>query len=90
VWIIPRLAGTHRERIADFPTQLPVELLRRVVARASDPGDVVLDPCCGSATTGAACLELGRRFVGIEMSEKFADLARQRLEGIAAGSPKLS
>jgi DNA modification methylase len=60
-----------------------VELLRRVVGCASNPGDLVLDPFCGSATTGVACLELGRRFVGIEKSERFAELARLRLKGSA-------
>jgi site-specific DNA-methyltransferase (adenine-specific) len=82
VWIIPRLAGTHGERIKGFPTQLPVELLRRVVACASAPGDLVLDPLSGSATTGVACLERGRQYIGIEASERWAELSRQRLEGI--------
>jgi site-specific DNA-methyltransferase (adenine-specific) len=79
VWTIPRLAGTHRERIPGFPTQLPVELLRRVVACASEAGDLVVDPFSGSATTGAACRELGRRFIGIEKSGRFAGMARERL-----------
>jgi site-specific DNA-methyltransferase (adenine-specific) len=81
VWIIPRLAGTHRERIPGFPTQLPLELLRRVVACASEAGDLVIDPFSGSATTGAACRELGRRYLGIEKSERFAAMSCQRLAG---------
>lgn len=89
VWAIPRLAMTHAERIkapdgrSAFPTQLPLELLRRVVACAPEPGDLVLDPFSGSATTGAACIGLGRRFVEIEVSERFAGLARRRLEDAA-------
>jgi DNA modification methylase len=83
IWIFPRLAGTHRERMPDVPTQLPVELVRRVVGYASEPGDLVIDPFCGSGTTGAACLSLGRRFLGIELSERFAELSRQRLAGLA-------
>jgi DNA modification methylase len=79
VWRFPRVAGTHGERIDGFPTQLPLRLLDRVVRCASDPGDLVIDPFSGSATTGAACLELGRRFVGIELSEDFADKSRRRL-----------
>lgn len=76
---IPRLCGTFRERIKGFPTQLPVRLLERVVAVASDPGDLVVDPFCGSGTAGAACLRLGRRFIGVERNPEFARLASERL-----------
>lgn len=83
VWTdIPRLAGTHAERIPSFPTQLPVALLRRVVSCCTDPGDLVIDPFCGSGTTGAAAVGLGRRFLGVERSAEFADLARLRLKGV--------
>jgi DNA modification methylase len=60
-------------------------LLRRVVACASGPGDLVVDPFSGSATTGAACVELGRRYLGIEASGRFAAMARERLEGLKYG-----
>ncbi len=79
---IPRLAGTHAERIPEFPTQLPLDLLRPIVAAHSNPGDLVVDPFCGSGTTGVASIELGRRFVGIELSEKFAEISRNRLSKI--------
>jgi site-specific DNA-methyltransferase (adenine-specific) len=79
VWRISRVCGTFRERLPEFPTQLPMELLRRVVRTASDPGDLVLDPFSGSATTGVACLESGRRFLGIELRESFAVASRRRL-----------
>ena len=82
VWDVPRVAGTHPERIPDFPTQLPVELLRRVVGCATDPGDQVLDPFNGSGTTGAACVELGRRYVGIDKGKRFAERSRLRLRGV--------
>jgi len=76
---IPRLVDNHRERIPGFPTQLPLDLLRPIVGAHSDPGDLVLDPFSGSGTTGCAAIELGRRFVGIELSEEFAELSRKRL-----------
>ncbi len=76
---IPRLAGTHAERLPEFPTQLPLDLLRPIVGAHSDPGDLVLDPFSGSGTTGCACIELGRHYVGVELSERFADLSRNRL-----------
>ena len=82
LWTIPRLVGTAAERIPDFPTQLPLELLTPIICCATDPGDLVLDPFNGSGTTGAAAVANGRRYVGIEKSAKFADLARLRLTGV--------
>jgi DNA modification methylase len=83
VWLdIPRLVGTAAERIPDFPTQLPVALLRRIVGCCSDPGDLVLDPFNGSGTTGAAALELNRRYIGVERSTHFGEIARNRLRRI--------
>jgi site-specific DNA-methyltransferase (adenine-specific) len=82
VWVIPRLAGTHRERISGFPTQLPLELLRRIIGCATDPAALVFDPFSGSATTGVASLELGRRFLGIKKSERFSEMARTRLRNV--------
>ena len=76
---IPRVCGTHKERIPEFPTQLPLALVRPIIACASDPGDLVIDPFCGSATTGVAAAELGRSFIGIETQKRFVALAYQRL-----------
>lgn len=82
VWLIPRLTGTSTERIEEFPTQLPLELVRAIVGCASDPGDQVLDPFNGSGTTGAACIELGRRYIGIEKSKQWHAKAIERLSCI--------
>jgi site-specific DNA-methyltransferase (adenine-specific) len=82
---IPRLVENAKERLPDFPTQLPLALLRPIIGCSSDPGDLVLDPFSGSATTGAAALELGRRYLGIERSGFFAGLSRQRLRAAGAG-----
>ena len=79
VWMIPRLAGAHAERLPDFPTQLPLALLRPIIGCASHPGDLVVDPFSGSATSGVAALELGRRYLGTERNDTFATLSRQRL-----------
>jgi site-specific DNA-methyltransferase (adenine-specific) len=84
VWPIPRLVGTAKERIPDFPTQLPLELVEAVVGCASDPGDLVADPFSGSGTTGAAALRLGRRFIGFEKEAEFVRLSRARLAAQAA------
>ena len=79
VWTISRVCGTFGERQAAFPTQLPLALLRRVVGCASDPDDLVVDPFSGSGTTGMACVELGRRYLGIELSEEYAKASRVRI-----------
>jgi site-specific DNA-methyltransferase (adenine-specific) len=83
---IPRLVENAAERVPGFPTQLPLALLRPIIACASDEGDLVLDPFAGSGTTGAACIEMGRRFIGIELSERFAELARMRLSAHEKGA----
>ena len=79
VWCIPRLVENSRERLPDFPTQLPLALVRPIVLCASQPGDLVIDPFCGSGTTGVAAVAGNRRFIGLEKSSRFAGLACQRL-----------
>ena len=82
VWTVPRLVDNAQERIPDFPTQIPLAITRAIVACASEPGDLVVDPFCGSGSTGHAALELHRRFTGIEIGEQFCDLATVRLAGV--------
>lgn len=79
VWTIPRVCGTFKERIKGVPTQLPLELLRRIVGCSSNPGDLVVDCFCGSGTTAVVCQELGRRFIGSELSAAYVEIARARL-----------
>lgn len=78
VWDIPYLNPKARERVG-YPTQKPVLLLERVIALASEPGDLVLDPCCGSGTTLVAAHLLGRRSLGMDSSKPAIALARKRL-----------
>ncbi|HTV17189.1 MAG TPA: site-specific DNA-methyltransferase [Polyangiaceae bacterium] len=78
VWDIPYLNPKARERVG-YPTQKPVLLLERVIALASDPGDLVLDPCCGSGTTLVAAQLLGRRAIGIDRSPEAIAISRERL-----------
>lgn len=84
VWQIPRVCGTFRERVTGVPTQLPLELVRRVVLGLTRPGDLVIDPFTGSGTTGVICMEHGRRFHGIELREEYAGIARARINKAAA------
>jgi site-specific DNA-methyltransferase (adenine-specific) len=79
VWNIPFLNPKARERTG-YPTQKPLLLLERIVALASDEGDLVLDPFCGSGTTLVAAKLLNRRFLGIDVSNDATTLAKARLE----------
>ena len=78
VWDIPYLNPKARERVG-YPTQKPVLLLERIITLASEPGDLVLDPCCGSGTTLVAANLLGRRSLGIDVSKAALGVARERL-----------
>lgn len=61
------------------PTEKPLALFERLVLASSKPGDVVLDPCAGSGTTGDACLRTGRRAILVERHAPFVDVIRKRL-----------
>lgn len=63
----------------EHPTTKPIALMLELVELFTDPGDIVLDPFCGSGTTGVACIRLGRRFIGIEKDAKYAAVAQERL-----------
>jgi DNA modification methylase len=77
-----------RERVAHsvrlHPTQKPVAVMERLVRWYSDKGAVILDPFCGSGSTGVACVENGRAFIGIEREEKYVEVARRRIAEAAA------
>ncbi|WP_025770738.1 DNA-methyltransferase [Thioalkalivibrio sp. HK1] len=78
VWEIPALNNMSKERTG-YPSQKPLALLERIVAASSDPGDMVLDPFCGCATTLVAADRLQRRWMGIDRSPMVADLVDRRI-----------
>lgn len=61
------------------PTQKPVKVLKRLIELFTDPGDVVIDPCFGSCSTGRACIETGRQFYGFEINKKFYNEAKEKM-----------
>ncbi|MBI4824268.1 MAG: site-specific DNA-methyltransferase [Nitrospirae bacterium] len=71
---------TEEKRFGKHPTQKPVELLSRIICASTKEGDLVLDPFCGSSTTGVASVLLNRRFVGIDLEEEYLTLSKKRLE----------
>ena len=64
------------------PTQKPVHLLEYLVKTYTKEGDTVLDNTMGSGTTGVACKNLNRNFIGIELDEKYFNIAKQRIEAL--------
>jgi site-specific DNA-methyltransferase (adenine-specific) len=78
VWSIPTTPKREKAHGA-HPTQKPLELMKRLVALCSKQGDRVLDPFCGSGTTGVACVLLGRDFTGIDLDQSYIQLTRKRM-----------
>jgi site-specific DNA-methyltransferase (adenine-specific) len=68
------------DRLQKHPTEKPLGLLVQWVYQFSDKGESVLDPFMGSGTTGVACMNLGRKFIGIEIEERYFDIACERIE----------
>jgi site-specific DNA-methyltransferase (adenine-specific) len=62
------------------PTPKPEKLMREWCGDFTDPGECILDPFMGSGTTGVACMQLGRKFIGIEIEPKYFDIACERID----------
>lgn len=62
------------------PTQKPLKLLERTLLASTNEGDIILDPFNGSGSTGVAALKLGRKYVGVEMSQEYLNLTIKRIE----------
>lgn len=71
------MAETY-ERV--HPTQKPVGIMKWCIEECSSNPEIILDPFMGSGTTGVACVKLGRKFIGIELDEKYFDIACKRIE----------
>jgi DNA modification methylase len=81
---IPPLSAASREKL-DYPTQKPLALLERFVAASSNPGDLVLDPFCGSGTTLHAAENLERQWIGVDSAPSAVDTARRRMAAAFPG-----
>jgi site-specific DNA-methyltransferase (adenine-specific) len=78
LWAIS-LTPPNEKRYGKHPTQKPVELLKRIIESSSNEGDWILDPFNGSGTTGVVAKQLGRKYIGIDMSEEYLDLTKRRM-----------
>lgn len=72
-----RKGGEERE---GHPTQKPVQVMGWCIEQLPNESQTILDPFMGSGTTGVACVKLGRKFIGIELDEKYFDIACRRIE----------
>ena len=79
VWYIPMVNPLSKER-RGYPTQKPERLVERLVLAASDEGDVVCDPFCGSGTALVVAARNGRRFIGIDRNPKALEVSAERLQ----------
>lgn len=79
-----KLSDTKLPRANHHPTVKPLALMRWLVRLVAREGDLVLDPFTGSGTTGVACVEEGRDFIGIERESEYVEIARRRIDAAAA------
>ena len=78
IFSIPNIIGNKFH-----PTEKPVELMKEFILQSTQPGDIVLEPFCGSGPTCIAAVESGRNFVASEIEERFCKITEERLQGVA-------
>jgi len=77
---IIKISNGHSAGTTDHPTQKPVALYKYLILTYTNSGDTVLDICAGSGTTGVACIETGRNFIGIELKQEYYEIMQKRIE----------
>lgn len=80
---LPDVMQWHYSGNRSHPTEKSVEIITPLIRAFSKPGDLVLDPFLGSGTTAVSAALAGRRYLGVELEERYCDLARKRLSGVA-------
>ena len=79
VWTdIPALPHNVKEKV-NHPTQKPIKLMERIISLFTNEGDTILDFCMGSGSTGVACKNLNRNFIGIEKDLNYFNISKERL-----------
>ena len=79
IWKYPRVCGTFKERVGWHTCQMPLKLMARIIKASSNPGDLVMDPFSGSASTLVAAAVLGRNYLGFDIDPKYAELGQNRI-----------
>ena len=78
VWVFsltPKIEKKHGK----FPTQKPLQLLERIILASTKEGNIILDPFCGSGTTGVAAIKHNRQFIGIDKYEEYLEISMNRI-----------
>ena len=88
VWAIST-TKTSEKTFGKHPTQKPLELLKRIILASTNKDDMILDPFTGSSTTGIMALELGRKFIGIDLEKDYLDLSIKRFEQVFKKKEKI-
>ena len=76
VWMFDRISGKKQLH----QNQKPVDLLKQCILKHSDENDIIFDGFMGSGSTGVACIETGRKFIGVELDKKYFEIAKERIE----------
>lgn len=84
-WYFPRVNGTFKERAGFHGCQMPEQLLGRIIRTSSNPGEIVMDPFSGSATTVVVAKKLRRKFLGFELSSDYVAQGQKRLDKVSPG-----
>lgn len=75
--------STDTQNSSLHPTQKPVALIEYLIKTYTNDGELVFDSCMGSGTTGVACINTNRKFIGIELDNKYFEIAKERIENIS-------
>ena len=77
-------ARVGRDTVTGHPSQKPISLMLVLIEKYTKRGDAILDPFMGSGTTGVACINLKRKFIGIEIDETYFEIAQKRIKDASA------
>lgn len=84
-WLVSRVCGTYKEREKHSPNQIPIEIMERIVLACSQPNDQVVDPFCGTGTSGVACAKHGRFWAGFDISKRCVVQSQRRIDDARRG-----
>ena len=76
VWMFDKISGKKQLH----QNQKPVDLLKQCILKHSDENDIIFDGFMGSGSTGVACIETNRKFIGVELDKKYFEIAKERIE----------
>ena len=83
------ITSQGEKKLGSHPTQKPIAVMEWLIQRLTNDNDIVLDPFMGSGSTGVACINTNRKFIGIEMDDKYYEIACERIEDAKACSENI-